>query len=47
MNVLNDKILYEISGGGLSKSAMLGLAALGVFIVGVFDGFFRPLKCNR
>lgn len=26
MNVLNDKSLYEISGGGLSKSAMLELA---------------------
>ena len=47
MNVLNENSLYEISGGGLSKSVLLALAAAGVFIVGVFDGFFRPLKCNK
>lgn len=47
MNVLSEEKLYEISGGGLSKSFYLALAAAGVFIIGVFDGFFRPLKCNK
>lgn len=47
MNVLNENNLYDISGGGLSRAAILGFAAIGVFIVGVIDGFIRPLKCNR
>lgn len=47
MNVLSKENLYEISGGGLTKTAIAALAALGIFIVGVFDGFMRPLKCNR
>ena len=44
---LSNECLYEISGGGLSKAAMLALAGIGIFIVGVFDGFMRPLKCNK
>ena len=33
-----ERQLYKISGGGLSKSFYLALAAAGVFIIGVFDG---------
>ena len=47
MKKINNEELYEISGGGISKGVLLGLAAFGVFIVGVFDGFMRPLKCNK
>lgn len=32
--------------GGLSIWACLGLAALAVFGIGVFDGYVRPLKCR-
>ena len=31
---------------GLSTWAGLGLGAGIVFLLGVLDGFFRPLKCN-
>ncbi len=44
---ISDENLHEITGGALSKGVWLGIAAFGIFIVGVFDGFMRPLKCNK
>lgn len=44
MKKLNNEELCQINGGG---NILLGLAAIGVtFIIGVIDGFVRPLKCN-
>lgn len=43
---LTNKQLYNISGGSiLSKSLVFG--GIITFIIGVIDGFLRPLKCNR
>ena len=47
MNVLTDSQMNEISAGAVSKAVLAGLVAAGIFIVGVIDGFIRPLKCNR
>ena len=47
MNVLNDAQMNQISAGGISKAVLAGVVAAGIFIVGVIDGFIRPLKCNR
>ena len=47
MKVLTNEKLQEVSGGAVSKAMLLGAAAVGIFIIGVFDGFFRPLKCNN
>ena len=46
--VLNDEKLMMISGGRTTKNIGIGvlIAALGSFIVGLIDGFLRPLKCN-
>lgn len=46
--VLNNESLSNTIGGGTTKSWGLGIlfAALGSFIVGVIDGFMRPLSCN-
>ena len=46
--VLNDKKLMMTIGGGSAKNVGIGIiiAALGSFIVGLIDGFLRPLKCN-
>lgn len=43
---LKDNELKEINGG---ISLMGGLAIVGgiIFLVGVFDGYTRPLKCNE
>ena len=46
MEKLNKKNLMDISGGGISLGAGLLIGAGIVFIIGVIDGFIRPLKCN-
>ena len=44
--MLSDEELYSIKGGA-SKSLMLGVfGVLVTFIIGVYDGYMRPLKCN-
>ena len=46
--VLNKNELECVVGGGSSGKIGIGiiLAALGSFIVGIIDGYLRPLKCN-
>lgn len=46
--VLNNDNLMMITGGATAKNVGIGIiiAALGSFIVGLIDGFLRPLKCN-
>ncbi len=34
--------------GGVSKSVVLGAAGVIIsFLIGVFDGYYRPLNCNK
>ena len=44
---LEKKELHQISGGG-GTSFMIGCLIAGAisFLIGVFDGYIRPLKCN-
>lgn len=44
MKKIEKKELLNISGGGLGLGLIIGGAI--VFIIGVIDGFMRPLKCN-
>lgn len=46
--VLNEEKLMMVIGGGTAKNVGIGviIAALGSFIVGLIDGFLRPLRCN-
>ncbi len=44
---LTEKELKHIKGGSISLGAGLLIIAGIVFIVGVIDGYVRPLKCNR
>jgi len=46
--VLDNEKLLTVYGGATAKNMGLGIivAALGSFIVGIIDGFLRPLKCN-
>ena len=46
MKNLSNKELMEIQGGGISLSAGLLIGAGVVFLIGVIDGYIRPLKCN-
>lgn len=47
--MLENKELVNIVGGASSKKIGIGIifAALGSFIVGIIDGFLRPLACNK
>lgn len=44
---LNSNDLKNIEGGVVSPWAIIGIGAGIVFLIGVLDGFFRPLKCNK
>ncbi len=45
MEKLNKKDLMSVNGGGILDVGLLIGAGI-VFIIGVIDGFMRPLKCN-
>lgn len=47
--MLENNELINIYGGATSKKIGIGIiiAALGSFIVGIIDGFLRPLACNK
>ena len=47
MNKLSNETMRTISGGAFSKAVAAAIIAGGVFIVGVIDGFIRPLKCHK
>lgn len=42
-NMTNEE-LKKINGGGFGLGALLSAGL--VFIIGVIDGYIRPLKCN-
>ncbi|MBQ3021004.1 MAG: hypothetical protein IJD92_02115 [Bacilli bacterium] len=46
--VLETEELMNINGGANGKGVGIGIiiAAIGSFIIGLIDGFLRPLKCN-
>jgi len=44
-NLTNNE-LKQISGGGVSLGLGLLIAAGVIFLVGVIDGYVRPLGCN-
>ena len=46
MELIKNEELKKIDGGGISAWTALGIGAGIVFLVGVIDGFVRPLKCN-
>ncbi len=43
---MNQKELMKVNGGGISFGLGLLISAGIVFLIGVVDGFVRPLKCN-
>lgn len=47
MRKLTNQELNKISGGGISWGLASLIAAGATFIIGVIDGYIRPLACNR
>jgi hypothetical protein len=46
MKEITNEELKQLTGGGISVWGGIGIGALITFLVGVVDGFVRPLKCN-
>lgn len=46
MKRLNNEELKQIEGGGIKIGLVLGIGAIITFLIGVADGYMRPLKCN-
>ena len=44
--ILNDKELKQINGGAAWYKALIGLGVFFTMIVGIADGYLRPIKCN-
>ncbi len=46
--VLDSESLYNIVGGAATNKIGIGLiiTTIGTIIIGIIDGFLRPLKCN-
>lgn len=47
MKKLEIEQLKEVKGGAIKAGVVAILAGVGVFIIGVLDGFLRPLKTLR
>ncbi|MBQ9834554.1 MAG: class IIb bacteriocin, lactobin A/cerein 7B family [Bacilli bacterium] len=47
MTKLTDNDLRIVEGGGIKVGVLAAIAGFGVFIIGVFDGLIRPLKCLK
>lgn len=46
MEEINSIELEKINGGSISTWAIFGTIIGAVFIIGIFDGYTRPLACN-
>ena len=44
MNILDSNYLKTVEGGSIKAGIAAVLAGFGVFIIGVIDGFLRPLQ---
>ena len=46
MKNLSNEELMNISGGGVNVALVAAVSAGIAFIIGIFDGIVRPLKCR-
>ena len=46
MKNLNDNELMNVNGGAVNIGIIAGISIGIAFIVGIFDGIVRPLKCR-
>ena len=47
MKIVSDEELSKIEGGALTLGAILAIGGIATFLIGVVDGYVRPLKCNK
>lgn len=46
MKNLSNNEMKKIDGGGVNVGLLIGIGAGISFLIGLFDGLVRPLKCN-
>lgn len=46
MKKMEEQELKQVEGGGIGTWGVIGIIALGAFLVGLFDGIARPIGCN-
>ena len=46
MEQLKNEELITINGGAVKVGVIIAIISTLISIVGIIDGFFRPLKCN-
>lgn len=47
MKELRKDELIETEGGAFSVGAIFAIGGIITFLIGVIDGYVRPLKCNK
>ena len=47
MKVLNITEQKNVKGGAFGIKLIMGIVSAGAFIIGLVDGFLRPLKCRN
>ena len=47
MHEISEKELESVKGGGISPWGAIGIGAILVFLIGVYDGLTRPLSCHE
>ena len=47
MNIVDNKELKNINGGGISIGLAIGIGTAIVFVIGIIDGFVNPDKCKE
>ena len=45
MNMTKEELL-NLTGGGVSIGVLAGIGAAITFIIGIVDGYIRPMKCD-
>lgn len=45
--VLTKNEQFEITGGAVKYGIVAAIIGAGAFIIGIIDGFLRPLKCYK
>lgn len=46
MRTLTDKEMMQMQ-GGLKMNLVVAVASVVTFLIGLVDGYMRPLKCNN
>ncbi len=47
MSGISNEQMKQVRGGSINWGLMAGISAVASFVIGIFDGWTNPKKCNR